>query len=212
MLLALPLLLPLTPCQAGVLLLLLAACVLLPSIPGGAAQPAQAAPSRTTPAIGYAGLLSGRVPKGTGPNKVVGTYYGRSWCSGFTTGTLGQCDPHTHVPACCLSKKMCFSMPGDTSTSFTEKCDKDDYQDLGCCPILAGGHLQTWNDVGCPGQRVAGPNPPRCPAQTMWACCFSADKNKSKGMAWDNMCLRFKDKDIKDCNQFVKASYGCCPV
>jgi hypothetical protein len=199
-------------CQTGVLLLLLAVCVLLPSIPGGAASPAQAAPDRTPSATRNPGIFSGRVPKGTGPNKVVGTVYPRSDCSGFTTGTLGHCDLHTHVPACCWAKKACMSVPGDASTSFTEKCDKEDYQDLACCPILAGGLMLLWNDVGCSGLRVAGPNPPRCPAQTTWACCLSADKSKAKGMAWDNTCLRFKSDNIKDCNLFAKPSYGCCPM
>jgi hypothetical protein len=213
--LPLPLLLVLCSGQAGALLLLLAACVLLPSISGVAARPAQTTPPRKPAAAGNAGILSGRAQKGVGPDQAVGAFYHREVCNGFTAGTLGRCDPKTHEAACCDPKAaFCVSAKGDKATSFADKCDKAYFKDIGCCPTLAGVKMTMWDDVGCPGKRMAGPKPPRCPAQTVWACCLPADKTTAKGLAWESGCLRFDAdaSDLNECKLYPGSSYGCCPV
>jgi hypothetical protein len=179
-----------------VLLLLLAACVLLPNIPCVAARPAQ-----TTP-----------------PRKVVVTTYLRASCKGFTTGTLSSCDPSTHEAACCeASGKICMSVPGGTSLSFATTCNPKSYKDLGCCPLtgVTIGKVAIWNEVACPGKRVApGPKPPQCPAQTMWACCVPPPKGQvhREGAAWTSGCTRILTNDSKDCSHYPTATYGCCPM
>ena len=206
--------LPLLLClgQAGALLLLLAACSLLSSVPGVAARPAQTTPPRKPAAAGTAGILSGRAQRGVGPDQAVGAYV-RDMCNGFTVGTLGRCDPKTHEAACCDPKEgFCVSAPGDKLTSFAEKCDKSIFKDIGCCPTLAR-HI-AWDNVGCPGKRMAGPKPPQCPAQTMWACCLPADKTKAKGLAWESACVRVDSKapELSNCKLYPGSTYGCCPV